>query len=148
MPPALDDAEIARMLADGAVYQSVVVVRAARVSKDSNWTTPNGDTLTAKAGDWWVLEGDDRWTVAHDVFTRTYESLGEDRYRKFATVTAVCVDRPFSVHTTEGLATGKAGDWLVRNRTGECWPVTNTAFARRYAPAGGIRSPLDSREGT
>lgn len=146
VPRELDEAEIARILARGAVYRSIVVVRATRVSNDSTWTTSGGDALTAKAGDWWVMEGDDRWSVSHHIFTQTYESLGENRYQKCATVTAVPIDRPFAVQTPEGVASGEAGDWLVQNPTGECWPVNAAVFARRYEPVAGMSGSADAPE--
>ena len=132
MSRELDAAEVADLLADGGVYRSKVVVRATRVSEDSSWTTGGGDVMKAEAGDWWVTDGDDHWSVADDVFVRTYESLGDGRYRKSATVTAVSVGSPFSVQTLEGTASGEAGDWLVRNPTGVCWPVAHAVFNRRY----------------
>ena len=120
------------LLATGQTYGSALVVQAVQVTEDSSWTTAHGDRLKARAGDWWVFDGDDRWSVTADVFAATYEAVGDEGFRKTATVTAVQVDEPFAVDTLEGVATGAPGDWLVRNQTGECWPVPADVFARRY----------------
>ena len=132
MPQTLSTEELDDLLATGQTYGSVVVVRAVRVNEDTSWTTERGDPLSARAGDWWVIDGDDRWSVTADVFDATYESVGDDRFRKTPTVTAVQLNEPFAVQTLEGVATGAPGDWLVRNQTGECWPVGAKVFARRY----------------
>ena len=106
---ALDQAEIARLLLDGRAYRAIAVAHATRVSKASTWTTPRGDSLVANAGDWWVMDGQQRRAVAGDVFALTYESVGGGLYRKLVTVRAVSVDTPFSLQTREGRASGAAG---------------------------------------
>jgi hypothetical protein len=141
MSRQLDDAEIATLLAGGETYRSSVVVRATRVPEDSNWNTPTGDPLKANAGDWWVIDGDDRWSVSDGVFSQTYESLGNGRYQKTATVTAIQMASDFAVRTLEGIASGQSGDWLVRNPTGECWPVSNAVFVRRYERVSSQHAP-------
>ena len=130
----LDQAEIARLLLDGRAYRAIAVAHATRVSEASTWTTPRGDSLVANAGDWWVMDGQQRRAVAGDVFALTYESVGGGLYRKLVTVKAVSVDTPFSLQTREGRASGAAGDWLVRNPTGESWPVAHADFVRLYEP--------------
>jgi hypothetical protein len=134
MPKTLSAEQLDDLLAAGRTYASVVTVRAVQVAEDSEWTTERGDRLSARAGDWWVIDGDERWSVASDVFTTTYEAVGGEHFRKKATVKAVQLDRAFAVDTLEGLSTGEPGDWLVRNPTGECWPVPQGAFATRYRP--------------
>lgn len=132
----LTDADIARLLPAGRQYRSTAIVHATRVAEDSEWTSPGGEVLHADAGDWWVSDGGaDRWSVASPIFSATYEHLAGDEYRKTAPVTAVQIDEPFTVQTLEGDASGEAGDWLVCNPSGECWPVPAAVFARRYMPA-------------
>jgi hypothetical protein len=134
MPHTLSAEELDDLLAAGRTYASVVIVRAVQIAEDSEWTTERGDRLSARPGDWWVIDGDERWSVASDVFAATYETVGGEHFRKKATVTAVQLDKPFAVATLEGVATGEPGDWLVRNPTGECWPVPSEVFAKRYRP--------------
>ncbi|WP_431241004.1 PGDYG domain-containing protein (plasmid) [Mycolicibacterium aichiense] len=132
MARILAPADIERLLVDAPTYRSRVTVRAVWVDRDSNWPTREGDVLRANAGDWWVTDGDDRWSVASDIFESTYTHIRDDEYRKTATVTATEMPEEFAVQTLEGVATGVAGDWLVCNPSGECWPVAAAAFLRRY----------------
>ncbi len=132
MTATLTEQEIHHLLAEAREYRSNVVVRAEPVTEQQEWTTAHGDVLHADEGDWWVIDGEDRWSVAGPIFTDTYENVEGDMYRKVATINAVKIDRPFAVDTLEGIATGQPGDWLVRNPSGECWPVPAEVFARRY----------------
>lgn len=132
MPQTLGTAELDGLLAGGRSYLSVAMVRARRLTEELGWTTANGDRLHAVAGDWLLSDGSDEWTVTNDVFTASYRALGDGSYQKTATVTAVQLDEPFAVDTLEGVATGAAGDWLVRNPTGESWPIPAATFAKRY----------------
>lgn len=134
MPRTLGPAEIDALLAGAAQFRSRLVVTATAVPGDRRWVTEGGDVLHAHAGDWWVVDGDKGWSVAEDVFAATYESVGGDRYRKTAAVTATQMDESFVIQTLEGSASGRAGDWLVRNPTGECWPIAADEFERRYTP--------------
>lgn len=131
----LAETDIARLLANASIYRSKAIVRATRVQQDTTWTASGGNTLSANTGDWWVVDGNDKWSVTDDVFVRTYERLAAGRYRKSATVSAARIDAPFAVQTLEGLACGRPGDWLVQNPTGECWPVPHAIFSRRYERA-------------
>lgn len=135
MPRCLTASEIERLLAVGRAFRSTVVVRACQVDEKSEWATPRGDVLHADKGDWWVLDGDDRWSVSGKVFDQTYENVGGNQFRKVATVTAVPLDEAFEIETLEGMASGEPGDWLVRNPSGECWPVPADVFAKRYEEA-------------
>jgi hypothetical protein len=64
------------------------------------------------------------------------EKIGA-RYRKTATIFAVQMARDFTVHTLEGVHTGKAGDYLAKGIAGELWPIKREIFERTYevAPA-------------
>ena len=132
MPQTLTAADIGRLMTEAHRYRSRVTVRAVEVFDDAEWTTPHGDVLHASAGDWWVMDGGDRWSVSGDIFRSTYRSLTGDRYRKTSTVTAVAMSDTFAVQTIEGVATGLPGDWLVCNPSGEYWPVAAEVFERRY----------------
>ncbi len=62
--------------------------------------------------------------------------LAGREYRKTATIHAVRIDHPFTVHTLEGDHAGKAGDWLARANTprGEMWVIDADVFSKTYAP--------------
>lgn len=135
MVTALTDTEIQSLLAQGRRYKSKLVVRAEQLMKETVWSTGAGDEMRGQAGDWKVADGNDQWTVAADVFDRTYTRVDGEYFRKEAAVLAVNVDHAFAVGTLEGLATGAAGDWLVQNPGGECWPVPASVFERHYEEA-------------
>lgn len=128
----LSPGEIDALLSGATVYRSAVSVTATPAEQSMTWTTPRGDILSADAGDWIVSDGVDWWTVDAGVFADTYTRVTGDRYRKTALITAVRIVDAFAVSTLEGLATGAGGDWLARNPGGECWPITNEQFRRRY----------------
>ena len=130
----LTEIDTARLLAGAPRYRSRVVVDAHGVDASGTWTTPHGDILRAAPGDWWVTDGKDRWSVGRDIFAATYSRSDDGRFRKTATVVAVQLEHDFVLDTPEGQASGLAGDWLVRNDTGESWPVDSATFARRYEP--------------
>ena len=116
----------------GRRYRSTIIVTAEPVTADETWTSSTGDTLRASAGDWWVSDGSDRWSVKSDIFDRTYTHLGAGRYRKSAPVTAAALDEPFTVATLEGDASGGPGDFLVTNPGGDVWVVPESVFIARY----------------
>lgn len=49
------------------------------------------------------------------------------------TTLAVRLMEPFVVHTLEGRAQARAGDWLAQGAGGEAWPITDEVFRTRYA---------------
>lgn len=113
-------------------FERIGDVSAERLAEDIAWTSSGGDLLTGRAGDWAVSDGIDRWTVADGVFRATYVAAGDGRWRKAARVRAVRVDERVEVMTLEGRAVAEAGDWVVRNPSGESWPVPAKVFARTY----------------
>lgn len=126
--------EAATLLADAELFVSTVTVSAEKLPEARTWETETGSRLTAKAGDWWLTQGDRHWSVAADVFAATYEASGDSTYRKAAPIRAVRLPAPVTVATLEGDATANMGDWLVQNPSGEVWPVPADVFARIYAP--------------
>lgn len=136
MPNTLSAYDIERLLDNAPSYRSRVVVEAFPVEEDGEWTTTAGNVLRTHAGDWWVVDGNDRWSVAAHIFEVTYEPVGDGKYRKYrksAPVSAIPMREAFVVSTLEGEATGRPGDWLVRNASGECWPSPADTFNQRYA---------------
>ena len=134
MTRALSSTDTDALLESAGTYRSTIVVSAMRAAQELEWTTAAGDTLRAAVGDMHFADDSsgDQWTVDSDVFAATYTHVGGNQYRKTAPISAVQMDEPFSVSTLEGTATGAAGDWLVRNQTGECWPITDAVFRSRY----------------
>jgi hypothetical protein len=125
------------MLAEAPTYRSTITVTAERADQAMDWKNGSGDTMHAEAGDWILRDSataGDPWTVKPDLFDQTYAAIDGNQYQKTAGIVAVQVPEPFAVTTLEGTATGAAGDWLVRNPTGEYWPITDDVFRGRYEP--------------
>lgn len=116
-------------------YRSTVAVHATRLAAPRTWRTARGSELSAAAGDWLLTDGVEEWTVAAQVFTRTYDELPDGRYVKHALVEAVRTERPVEVATLEGPARAEAGDWVLRGVDGEVWTTTDAFFRAHYAPA-------------
>lgn len=133
MPNTLTASDIERLLDNAPSYRSKVLVEAIPVTQDGEWTTTAGNVLRTHAGDWWVVDGNDRWSVAAHIFEMTYVPVGDGKYRKSAPVKAIPMRQAFVVRTLEGEATGRPGDWLVRNASGESWPSPADTFKQRYA---------------
>src|SRR5689334_4616541 len=115
-------------------YSSTSVVRATRLDAPCTWQTDRGSELSGRAGAWRVTDGADEWTVAADIFARTYRRQPDGRFAKAATVEAARTDRPLEVPTREGVARAESGDWVLRGVDGELWTVTDAYFRSAYEP--------------
>lgn len=127
--------DIDEFLVNANSYRSRLPVIAERLTAGILWLSDAGSALTASLGDWLLTDGESIWTVAADVFPETYRAMGDGRYVKTALVTARQLDHADEFMTLEGEALAAAGDWLVRNPSGEVWPVSDDEFARRYERA-------------
>ena len=59
-----------------------------------------------------------------------------DAYRKKPVVVhARQIDKPFEVHTLEGIMKGKAGDWLIMGVEKELYPCDDKIFKKTYEKA-------------
>lgn len=124
-------AALAEATQDGQ-FVTTGVVKAQQLSTPRIWKTSNGSELVGRPGDWLVESGEDSWTVQKDVFLATYAEQSPGVYRKTAPVHATRLRDDAIVQTLEGDALAKAGDWLVANSSGDCWPVTHADFTARY----------------
>jgi hypothetical protein len=118
-------------------YRRSGAVKAVQLTEPRRWTTERGDVLSAEAGDWLLSDSSSAWTVAAEVFASTYEQRPDGRWIKVAVVEAVRVDVPTACHTLEGMANARPGDYVLRNPSGEVWPVAAERFERTYAPVEG-----------
>lgn len=100
-------------------------------------STSWGETLTGKAGDWRVGAEGDQWIVGEREFAATYTPAGDGTFAKTGWAFVKRVDRPFVVHTREGLVEGRAGDYLLEGPLGDRWRIA----AERYAAKGYV--PID-----
>ena len=111
-------------------------VTARRRQTDWTWTATSGEVMSAKAGDWAVI---DDAGVEHSVAAEIFESTHEEaesrephRYRRVGTVWAKRVTSRELVTTLEGDAVAERGDWIIEGQAGERWPVSNEHFHKTY----------------
>lgn len=97
------------------------------------WTTPSGDVMHARRGDWAVVDanGDER-SVAAEVFASTHESIGSGHYLRTGTVLARRAIPGEVIETLEGNAVAGEDDWIVQGARGEQWPVSDAQFRATY----------------
>lgn len=124
---SIDWAKAAEFARQGSVH-------ATQLDAPRTWQTDRGDELTGVAGDWLLSDGTNQWTVADAVFRATYRRRADGRYEKHATILAVRAGAEIAIPTLEGTATAHDGDWIARNPSGECWPITDEVFRRSYLP--------------
>ncbi|AKH21031.1 hypothetical protein [Sedimenticola thiotaurini] len=90
----------------------------------------------AAPGDWLVDNNGDIYTVAADVFARTYRQVSPGRFIKATPVWARRATRPGALPTREGESHFAAGDYLVFNQPdatdGYC--MTAEQFHALYEP--------------
>lgn len=56
----------------------------------------------------------------------------EQTYIKTTPITAIQMDKDFTVHTLEGTMQGHAGDYLATGINGEKYPIAKEIFERSY----------------
>ena len=93
-----------------------------------------GGTQRCKPGDWIVYNGADTYTVAADVFARTYRAVGKGEYEKFGTVWAERTDAAGDIVTKEGRTRYEAGDYVVYNdeQRQDGWAIPRETFEKTY----------------
>jgi hypothetical protein len=132
----LTAAEIDALFRHARRYRPTAVVSARQLTDPLVWRTSRGADLRAEAGDWELVDDDgDRWTVAADTFTRSYQRSPDGHYRKRELIDAVRLTGRAEISTLEGAATAEIGDWLLRDAVGAVWPVPDGTFRARYRPA-------------
>lgn len=107
-----------------------VIVATERTEIAVDWSDK---PLFAEEGDLiMVSENGERHPLKKDLFEQTYSYLPDGRATKSAATMAKQMSEPFTVHTLEGEAAGQAGDWLAQGAAGECWPIPDQSFRKRY----------------
>lgn len=134
--PTWSQDDVDRFLATSGQYESVLIVTARRLDEPSTWRTLAGSVMQSEIGDWHVTERFSSWTVKAQVFEATYVHLPDGRYRKTSLVHAARMTETAIITTLEGTSLVKPGNWIVRNETGESWPMTDDDFTRFYELTG------------
>lgn len=115
-------------------YRRTGEVIAHRLPRAKEWRDGSGNTLHARAGDFWVtdVDGSNGRSVGFEAFAATYELVQSDRYRRVGEVLAHPAAVGETVLTLEGEAVAAAGDWLVQDANGNRWFVPGGVFGRSY----------------
>jgi hypothetical protein len=62
-------------------------------------------------------------------------ALGFRLYHRRVTFLARRMPEAFAVYTSEGVQQGAAGDYVILNLAGECWPIPARLFEQTYGQA-------------
>jgi len=67
--------------------------------------------------------------------TTDLHALGFRLYHKRVTFLARRMPEAFAVYTPDGVQQGAAGDYVILNLSGECWPIPARLFQETYGQA-------------
>ena len=92
-------------------------VTAVQLDLDTEGFTYNkwGGQQICRRGDWLVDNNGDKYTVSHETFLKTYQSVSPGVYVKSSPVWAEVAEKAGKVKTREGETAYQAGDYLVQN---------------------------------
>jgi hypothetical protein len=108
-------------------------VTATVLETDWRWQAKTGDWLQARAGDYQVRNDEgETWSVEPEIFNRTYEHVGYDRWRRTGRVSAQRAVPGELVITLEGPVTAHPGDWVIKGTAGEQWITSAEHFQKSY----------------
>ena len=121
---------------DGTLYRRLGRVRATRMGRPRQWTTPEGSQLSGAAGDWWVIEldGSNGRSVTDHSFRASHRHVEGDEWERSGQVRARRVRHPEVVATQEGPARADVDDWVLTDPHGDRWPVPRQHFVDSYVP--------------
>jgi hypothetical protein len=96
-----------------------------------------GGVQRAKPNDWLVDNDGDVYSVAADVFAKTYRRTGPGTYVKTTPVWATRADHAGRVATKEGATSYQSGDYLVSNESdgSDAYAMSAAKFESLYEPA-------------
>ncbi|HRO59286.1 MAG TPA: hypothetical protein PK177_08995 [Burkholderiaceae bacterium] len=95
-----------------------------------------GGEQRCKAGDWLVDNDGDVYTVAADVFERTYRNRGPGQWIKTTPIWATQASEAGEVATTEGRTRYEASDYVVSNNEdgSDAYAISAAKFEQTYEP--------------
>jgi hypothetical protein len=73
--------------------------------------------------------------LAPNSSTTNLYDLGFRLYHKRVTFLARRMSEAFAVYTPDGVQQGAAGDYVILNLAGECWPIPARLFEQTYGQA-------------
>lgn len=95
-----------------------------------------GASQTAKADDWLVENNGECYTVAADVFARTYQQVSAGRFVKVTVLQAYQASESGVLKTLEGSTRYQPGDYIVSNdpdNPADIYAVEKHRFEELYA---------------
>jgi hypothetical protein len=72
--------------------------------------------------------------LAPNSLTTDLHALGFRLYHRRVTFLARRMPEVFAVYTSDGVQQGAAGDYVILNLAGECWPIPARLFEETYGP--------------
>ena len=89
--------------------------------------------MRGAVGDWRVSNDSGRsWSVAPEIFARTYEHVAGNRWRRTGRAWARRAVPGEVIKSLEGRQIAVEGDWVIRGSQGEEWVTTSEHFAASY----------------
>lgn len=112
-------------------------VQATLLAAPWEWTTPQGDRLLAKAGDYRLTDESSgtQWSITEKALRAGYNDVGHGRFVSDGEVRAYRVSMDSDVVTvvsTEGAELARPGDWIITDHDGNQWVVDHSWFLDRY----------------
>lgn len=98
-----------------------------------SWTSESGDTMSARAGDWYVSDASGRrWSVRDDAFRASYAHIDANCWRRSGVMLGRPAVKGETIESLEGPTVAAAGDWVIKGTQGEQWVVPGETFAHKY----------------
>lgn len=132
----------------GSFHRVGPPVTAQRSAVAVQWTSSTGDVLHGEPGDWIITDANGAVRTIKDAqFRMSYRHVAGDQWQRVGTVRAERVGVETEIHTLEGVATARAGDWIVTSADGARWPVPDDEFRAGYVPDDGTWDRPTNGEG-
>jgi hypothetical protein len=104
---------------------------------DWRWQTRSGEWLQARAGHYRISNRSaETWSVDREIFTRSYEHVADDRWRRTGEVFAQPAVPGELVVSLEGPDTAGEGDWVIKGAAGEQRLTSAAHFPENYERLG------------
>jgi hypothetical protein len=88
--------------------------------------------MHGSAGDWEVVDEGGSRSVDAEIFEKTHEPIGGDRWRRTGEIRGRQARAGELVHSLEGDQTARAGQWVLSGVEGEEWLVSTEHLETAY----------------
>jgi RyR domain len=107
-------------------------VTAVRRDEAWTWKTVDGTVMHGSAGDWEVIDESGSRSVDAEIFEKTHEPIGGDRWRRVGEIRGRQAQPGEVVHSLEGDQTARPGHWVLSGVAGEEWLVSTEHLETSY----------------